>query len=145
MDLDELLEESFHTYKLYLECNNVLNDRQVKLSLLKWPDITQSALGYIKALDSKHSLEAQTAYQILYDDFIAAIVMPVKAIYDAAYYRVSEVMEKEPLNKVEPNDNIIILKENYINAINDMFKVLETMTGIEYPTLSKRERNASSS
>lgn len=137
MDFTVLLKESFHTYQLYLECNHVINDKNIKMSLLKWPDVAQSAISYAKALESGNLKDSIVANELLKNDLIAAMIMPVKSIYDAACQRVEDLLGKPSLNKVNPSEKPVVLKRNYIVEINNMFKVLETMTGIKYPVLQE--------
>lgn len=137
-DLDQLLTESFHTYKIYLESNNVINDQQVKLTLLKWPDVVQSALGHIRAHEEARSVEEiKISRAMLEQDLIATMLMPLKAIYDATRERIEAVIDKTPQIEVEMSNDPFVLKKNYISAINNMFKALETMTAVKYPVLKE--------
>jgi hypothetical protein len=121
----------------------MINDPNIKLSLLKWPDVVQSALGYIathkKGINLGIDQEQAIARKILKDDLTAAMLMPIKALYEATQERVKAVVDKEPLTEVVLDDDPIILKNNYLVAINDMFKVLETMTAIKYPTIKEKK------
>jgi hypothetical protein len=49
-NLQELLNEAFHTYQLYLKCVGVDIGGISHLSLLKWPDAVQSALNYAETI-----------------------------------------------------------------------------------------------
>ena len=137
-DLDLLLEEAFHTYQIYLECNNVLNDYQVKLNLLKWPDVVQSAL------ETRNTEEIKISRAILEQDLIGTMLMPLKAIYEATKERIEAVIDKSPMAEVELSEDPITLKNNYIKSINGMFRVLETMTAVQYPTLKEKENGSNS-
>ena len=152
-ELGQLVAEAFHTYRLYLESASVLNNEQIKLSLLKWPDIVQSAINYIDILEKKivvadgvFGLRNRKLFQdeetlvkkVLVTDLDIAIVMPIRAIYNSVRQRVLDVTSREPADKVEECDDPIEFKNRLIVSINGMFGVLKIMTGVEYPVIQKR-------
>lgn len=145
-DLNLLLKQSFHTYQLYLECASVINNDQIKLSLLKWPDIAQSAINCVLSLERKINRtggrllgEEAVARKTLVNDLQVSIVMPVSSIYDATKARLRDLTGKDPAIEVKRSDDPIETKNNIIDAINKLFMVLSTLSGVEYPILYKME------
>ena len=56
--LQKYLDEAFHTYEVYLNITDSFSG-DVKLSLLKWPDIASSAMAYAQALENKRVSQAK--------------------------------------------------------------------------------------
>jgi len=151
-NLEEMLEEAFHTYQLYLQCTGALTDNQTKLPLLKWPDVAQSALQYARALESELkevgtndidvafvSNDSSNNRKLLEADLRIAVVEPLSIIYRSTRERVKELLEKEPAIKAKSDENPIKHKNNIILALNELFSTLETMTGVKYSRLNKRQ------
>ena len=147
--LDDLLLEAFHTYQVYLQCTMILEDPKAKLPLLKWPDIAQSALGYARSLENANPDEIKTAKSIVRSDLIMAVAAPIEVIYKSTHERVTKILGKKP--NVVPLSHEgrykfpIHYKNDIITAINNMFKTLETMSGVSYPELRKRKQDGSAS
>lgn len=145
-DLNLLLKQSFHTYQLYLECASIINNDQIKISLLKWPDIAQSAINCILSLERKVDRtsnrllgEEAVARKTLTNDLRVAVVMPVSSIYDATKARIRDLTGKDPAIEIKKSNDPIETKNNIIDAINKLFIVLSTLSGVEYPVLYKME------
>ena len=148
--LQELLEEAFHTYQIYLECTGSLSDDRVKLSLLKWPDIAQSAIKLALALKKSNETEMLSikgdvteVIHILETDLYSAIIEPISIIHQSTRERITKVLGKEPASLTKCCEGPIELKNQMIDSLNKMFTTLETMTIIEYPRLSKRKNSGS--
>ena len=146
-NFEEMLEEAFHTYQLYLECTNILNDQQTKLPLLKWPDVAQSALKYALVLEKENSSknDVHIAKQILHNDLQIVIVNPILTIYESTQERIKKLFDKSPVETPNIDDDPIKYKNNIIASINKIFNALETMTGVKYGKLNKRGENGSHS
>lgn len=152
-DLQDLLQEGFHTYQLYLQCTKIDIGGVSNLPLLKWPDVAQSALNYAEAIQKNHELwangdewsdaEIKTARTLLKTDLCVAVVKPIELIYKSTREHVTKHIGKEPkqipLSQEEACKFPIQYKNRLIDGVNDLFKTLSTMTGTEYPELRKRK------
>jgi hypothetical protein len=154
-NLQEFLQEAFHTYQLYLECMKIEIGGIGHLPLLKWPDVAQSAISYAEAWENKNPLETRdteeikSARGVLRQDLCVAISGPIEAIYKSTREHVTKHIGKEPkgipLSYEESWKFPVQYKNRLIMATNDLFKTLETMTGTKYPKLNKRVTNGSRS
>lgn len=138
--LDKLLAECMHTYQIYLECTGSLVQDQVKLSLLKWPDVTESALAYAAAARSGNQEDLDKTIVALRTDMVLALAVPIEMIYKSVREHITKQLGKEPLLptvlSAEGRHKFPIKYKNHIlSATNDMFKTLETLTGTKQPTL----------
>lgn len=133
-NLRELTKEACASYMVYLTCSGVLNVHRAKLSLLKWPDATISAITLVENRN-------QETLTILENDLSELVIEPIKVIYESTLERVKEVTQKDPIGIMESaikadkihKENPIEAKTLLIGAINQMFSVLETVTGDKYP------------
>jgi hypothetical protein len=136
----KLLAEGMHTYQIYLECTGSLVQDQVKLSLLKWPDVVESALAYAAAERSGNQEELDKTLVTLRTDMVLALVVPMEMIYKSVREHITKQLGKEPplptvLSPEGRHKFPIKYKNHIISATNDMFKTLETLTGTKQPTL----------
>lgn len=145
MNLDRLLKEAFHTYQSYLICINVAED-SAKIPLLKWPDIAQSAINYALAWENKNPMETRETEEIkisrslLLKDLGIVIVAPLEGLNQSLKERIAQILGKEPQTpelKSDKYDKPIESKKILLKSINNMFRTLETMTGMKYPVLEK--------
>lgn len=140
MNLDELVKEAFHSYQIYLSLSGVLGDQSTKLSLLKWPDIAQMAVECI-------SNPSNDKLDILHSDLCIAIIAPIENIYNSTVERLKQLTKQEPAGIKTVSDLIaqkkfidpISLKVKVISELNKMFVTLQTLTGVEYPSLKERK------
>ena len=147
-NLQGLLQEAFHTYQLYLQCMKIDIGGVSQLPLLKWPDVAQSAIKYAEALECKNPIDAESTLEIdnfralLRADLCVTVAGPLEAIYSSTREHITKHLGKPPksmvLNPEEIYKSPVHYKNRLILAINDLFKTLGTMTGIEYPELNKR-------
>lgn len=140
--LDELLKEAFHTYKLYLECTGVLELSGAAIYLFKWPDATHSAISLINQPENKHAM------LLLQHELKSLIVDPISIIHDAAIDRLAQLSGVHPIKaekiaceaKGSKYQDPFKTKELLIQSINDVFTTINVMTNVEYPTLNKMEK-----
>jgi len=138
--LGKLVEEAFGSYKIYLELSGVLTDPGAKLALLKWPDIAQIAIEHIQD-------PSDDKLDLLYADLCIAIVAPLEKIYDSVVERLEQLTGQKPAGVEEISHlimkqsivNPIDLKFRILSELNKMFVTLQTLTGIEYPSLKERD------
>jgi hypothetical protein len=135
----ELMQEAFHTYQTYLTCMKIDIGGVSNLPLLKWPDVAQSALAYAEASDT----EKPAARAIFRQDLFIAVAGPIEAMHKSTKEHIKKHIGKDPKTIPYSTEERwkfpIQYKNRLIDDINNMFKTLATMTGVEYPELRKRD------
>jgi hypothetical protein len=142
-ELNELLQEAFHTYQIYLECTQVLNSGP-HISLLKWPDIAQAAIAWGQAIANQRDVASTRA--VLRSDLITAVIAPVEAVHESTRQRIKEVAGVFPpikINRGTRYEQPVSYKNDVIAHINDMFATLETLSEIKYPAIRRRDGSVS--
>lgn len=135
-NIRNLTQEACSSYMIYLNCSGVLDTHRAKLFLLKWPDAAITAISMVENPN-------ENAVRSLEDDLSSLIIDPIKIIYESTLERVKEITKREPVGVIEPGmtaiklcqTNPIKAKLLLIDAINQMFEVLETITGDKYPQI----------
>lgn len=135
-NIRSLTQEACSSYMTYLHYSGVLNTHRAKLALLKWPDAAISAIALVEN-------QNQETIKMLEDDLSILVFEPIKVLYESTLERVKEVTQKDPVGVVEPGVQAqkisktqpIEAKLLLVGAINQMFGVLETVTGDKYPQI----------
>lgn len=138
--MNKLLKEAFHTYQLYLTTSGVLDAHHAKLGILKWPDIAQSALAMIDALENGKD-NVEDIRMVLARDLESAILEPIKSLFQAAITRAVSIAGTKVdssllyATKNDSETDVVKLKDVYIGRINAVFELLEKETKDKYPKL----------
>lgn len=144
-DFQDLLQEAFHTYRLYLECLKIDIGGVTNIPLLKWPDLAQAAINYAEAVTPEQRKSTRT---ILRTDLCVLIAKPIEIIYQSAREHIAKHIGKEPkivaLSSEEMYKFPVQYKNRLVPEVNNLFKTLSTMTGIEYPELYRRNNGSNS-
>lgn len=138
--MQQLLEEAFHSYQVYLQYSGVLDIHQAKLSLLLWPDIAHSAIKMIDNPNSKSELA------LLQKNLKICVVEPIRIIHDSVQERIKQITGKSPAKSEEISlkakevkyEDPLKAKNMLVESINQMFVTLNTITNVEYPALNSK-------
>jgi hypothetical protein len=138
-NIKKLVEEAFDSYKIYLEVSGVLVVPEAKLALLKWPDIAQIAIECIGSMSGDK-------LDLLYADLCIAVVIPLEKIFEATTERLVQLTGQTPagvkdIQHMLANRSIVEpigLKRHIVRELNKMFVTLQTLTGVEYPSLKEK-------
>lgn len=129
----KLLEEAKHSYRIYLELSDFENAK-IKLSLLKWVDVAESAIL---------TLTNDDTFDQLIGDLEQAAIMPIRLICESVYERVHELQGSPKMGGLPSEiasilsiEDVIEQKKELINVTNKMFKTLSILTKQEYPTIN---------
>lgn len=133
--MHDLLYQAFMSYQHYLMLSGVLELHEAKLSLMKWPDVAQSA---IRLLDRPDDVSLR---ETLVNDLSIAIYGPIKVIHQSTFERIKDLSGSAPAKaeKVAKEaedlklEDPVKAKTLLMGSIRDMFVVLNTMTDVEYP------------
>jgi hypothetical protein len=114
-NIKKLVEEAFDSYKIYLEVSGVLVVSGDKLDLL-------------------------------YADLCIAVVIPLEKIFEATTERLVQLTGQTPagvkdIQHMLANRSIVEpigLKRHIVRELNKMFVTLQTLTGVEYPSLKEK-------
>ena len=134
---EALQKEAQHSYVVYLECSGVLDHQNIKVSLLKWPDVASSAIACINNPIADN-------YDVLLSDLKSVTVEPVRLIHEAVCERFLQIFGKDPrqcefYGSERTPAGIVRLKNYYINKINLVFNKLSEITNDEYPSINIKQ------